>query len=875
MSNLVKLTSDFCRDRRKSDPEDTLAKTGEGLIQSYLQTKSEVALANLQTFHDEHVVKPALLPHHQKLLTASAISEETAQSRGYQSITTKSELKRFGFGSNQLAVPTLLLPIWNARGELVSYQSRPDSPRCDRQGKIVKYESPAGAKSHLDCNPRIPRESLQSADVPLFITEGIRKGDAAVSAGICCLALLGVWNFRGKNDQGGNTALIDWEWIALKNRQVYIVFDSDVMTKRTVHEALTRLSALLSQMGATIAYCYLPPKPDGSKVGLDDYLADGHTIKDLLHLSTSELAKPPAKPDSDTDEHSTWPYKISNGRLVYCARRLTPYGDEMLTEQPIAEFTAAITEDVTTESGARLFKIAGHGVRGHAFTTEISASAFSDERQLKAVLEAAAGAKDPVAAGMHKHLGPAIKLLTNGDLKHTQRFDRTGWHSTTFLLPGREPEGVELTLPRQLPFKITKEAKLDKGMEALDALFQANEPGLMAVVLTALFQGPLGRLANWSGERYALFVKGPTGSFKTSTLQAAMCLYGPEFLRDETLIRWGQGATMNALMRLATSAHDLPFLIDNYKPVTGGGAREMIALIHTIVEGNEKARANRNAELRETRPVHAWPVITGEDIPDSDPATIARCLVIPFARRQGESNPSLKKAQDLSPHLCAVGESWIRWLESEEGKAAVTEAGKEFPELRQKWTAYVQGLRTDTVNPNRLASNLASNQLTFQLLCQHPLIWGTACRYRDEYLASLAAITDQLTSATAESLEANRFLDCLSQLIQSERVQLLPVGERQNSLTHPDRFIGWRDIDDSLFLIPDLTIAKILEIIGKDGLGQISRKALYTQLDSLGAIQSKSHEGHLRLKRTSPDVVGRFLHLAPFTDNSQETPAVD
>jgi len=39
--------------------------------------------------------------------------------------------------------------------------------------------------------------------LPLFITEGIPKGDAAVTIGLCCIALLGVWNFRGTNDAGG------------------------------------------------------------------------------------------------------------------------------------------------------------------------------------------------------------------------------------------------------------------------------------------------------------------------------------------------------------------------------------------------------------------------------------------------------------------------------------------------------------------------------------------------------------------------------------------------------------------------------------------------------------------------------------------------
>jgi hypothetical protein len=91
------------------------------------------------------------------------------------------------------------------------------------------------------------RDWLGNPSVPLWITEGARKADAGVSAGMCCLALLGVWNWRGKNDDGGLTALPDWELIHLKDRDVYLVFDSDVTLKPAVAAALRRLKAFLGK----------------------------------------------------------------------------------------------------------------------------------------------------------------------------------------------------------------------------------------------------------------------------------------------------------------------------------------------------------------------------------------------------------------------------------------------------------------------------------------------------------------------------------------------------------------------------------------------------------------------------------------------------
>ena len=66
-----------------------------------------------------------------------------------------------------------------------------------------------------------------------------------MSRGRCAVALLGVWNWRGRNDEGGLTALAEWDYVALNDREVYIVFDSDVMLKPRVHKAMVRLKAFL------------------------------------------------------------------------------------------------------------------------------------------------------------------------------------------------------------------------------------------------------------------------------------------------------------------------------------------------------------------------------------------------------------------------------------------------------------------------------------------------------------------------------------------------------------------------------------------------------------------------------------------------------
>jgi putative DNA primase/helicase len=245
-----------------------------------------------------------LAPQHAAKIGSSAISAEVAAQRGYRTVHTKSGLAELGFGRSQQIVPTLLVPVWGVTGEIAMRLHRPDNPREHKgkgngKTKVVKYETPAKGSMVLDVPPGA-RARIADPKVPLWVTEGVLKADAAVSAGLCCIAVLGVWNWRGTNADGGKTALADWESVALNGRQLFIVFDSDVMTKRAVHDALARLGALLARRGAEVAYVYLPQGESEAKVGLDDFLAAGGTADGLRRLARTRLAEPES---SDR----TWP----------------------------------------------------------------------------------------------------------------------------------------------------------------------------------------------------------------------------------------------------------------------------------------------------------------------------------------------------------------------------------------------------------------------------------------------------------------------------------------------------------------------------------------------------------------------------------------
>ena len=169
------------------------------------------------------------------------------------------------------------------------------------------------------------KDLMIDPSVPLFITEGVKKGDALRTHGYCAIALAGVWNWNNKVE--------DWSRVNLKDRDVYIVFDSDVASKREVQGAIKALKAYLTRQGAAVTIVYLPGNAD-KKVGIDDYLlANGKDAFDRL----TEQAK--ENPEDHTLENVS-PYAETKDGLVWNK----PDKSGLTKAVKLANFTANIIE---------------------------------------------------------------------------------------------------------------------------------------------------------------------------------------------------------------------------------------------------------------------------------------------------------------------------------------------------------------------------------------------------------------------------------------------------------------------------------------------------------------------------------------------------
>lgn len=251
----------------------------------------------------------SLSPEHlSEIISESAINPDVAEARGYRTLwgseEERTELGRMGFSRSVVdrdeTYPALLVPLFRATGEVISYQIKPSSPRVfngDGKPKPVKYETPKGSSAHVDVPP-FTQEILSNPKKPLWITEGMKKVDSLISHGRAAIGLMGVYNWRRKLGTLG-----DWEDIPIKDRSVVICFDSDAKDNRNVQLAMRRLGAWLESKGASdVYYLVVPSEYEGTSVkGVDDWFAAGGSVKGLQEAATKTAPGDGPKDASFTD----------------------------------------------------------------------------------------------------------------------------------------------------------------------------------------------------------------------------------------------------------------------------------------------------------------------------------------------------------------------------------------------------------------------------------------------------------------------------------------------------------------------------------------------------------------------------------------------
>jgi Domain of unknown function (DUF3854) len=824
-----------------------------------------------------------LLPRHAALLDASAIATEVAAARGYRSVTTRAELRRLGFSERQARVPALLLPVWNVRGEITSYQVRPDEPRVDGRGRAVKYETPVGSRMTVDVPPMC-RDRLGDPRAPLLVTEGLRKADAAASAGLCCVALLGVWNWRGTNEQGGKVVLADFEAIALFGREVLIAFDSDAATKREVGAALARLRSFLESRGAHVRVIRLPAAAGGGKTGLDDYLAAGHSVDDLLALAGEDVAV------TLRDDGASVPYRTGSDGLVHL--RETRDGP---VEVRLTNFEATIASDILEDDGAeqrRFFEIvASHGPRQR--TCRVAATAFGSMGW--AAEQLGAGAVVYPGFGIRDHARAAIQLLSGTPVER-RVFTHIGWrtlegkevylHGAGAIGSGGPVAGIEVRLDAPLdryilPAAVATEETCTSVAASLRLLAAATDTVSFAL-LGAIYRAPLGE------PDFSLHLAGPTGVFKTELAALAQAHYGAAF--DARALPGSWSSTPNLNEGLAFLAKDAVLVVDDFAP---GGARMDVGRLHRDADRLLRAQGNRagrgrmraDASLQPPRPPRGLILSTGEDVPRG--MSLGARMVVVEVGPTDVSAAELTRCQAdaAAGHYAVAMAGYVQWL------AAWGAAG------RARLRAPV-GIELGAIAHRRIARNLqalAAGVAAFLAFAEE--VGAVSAAERASLAARCLAAFRTMTRAQTVQQEAAdpvlRFLELLGSAIATGRAHVAgadgqtppePAGwgwRRDEGIAggggawRPQGSrVGWLESDD-LYLEPSgayQAAQSVGDAIG-EGIG-LRDRTLRKRLHEAGWLRSSEAErSRLTARRVLAGSRRSVLHLAASALHEPAQPA--
>ena len=179
-------------------------------------------------------------------------------------------------------------------------QWKPAQPRLAKDGRAIKYETPAGFPDNgglllprvpdriwqLICEQQglpFPSDAIRSAgfwvwalatpSLQLVIVEGFKKALAALSCGIAAVALPGVT--MGRRTAGGDERLIaELQLLAAGGRHWLICFDADrkAKTAAMVQGQAQKLANCLLKAACTASIARLKLPDELDKLGLDDLL---------------------------------------------------------------------------------------------------------------------------------------------------------------------------------------------------------------------------------------------------------------------------------------------------------------------------------------------------------------------------------------------------------------------------------------------------------------------------------------------------------------------------------------------------------------------------------------------------------------------------
>jgi putative DNA primase/helicase len=503
---------------------------------------------------------------------------------------------------------------------------KPDSPRKNVEGKIIKYESPRGAGNQQLFVPRLSvraglaiasrlgaaieqeyrqRIELLAPDMAdlgfwdwylehdgfIIITEGAKKACSLISAGYPAIALNGVWGW-GANEKdmfgevergefGQSLKLLHPELEAfLDEREVVLAFDRDdkPLTVKKVEAAKTRFRQEIEDRVAGVTEL----KWKGYK-GIDDLLAaKGIKALDKAYAKRSVMELPVPKNARFISSIEDGLLKVTSMSSEYIGNHLTAIA---CIDNPEEDGAALLLEFKTFKGTIRRWTMLRAFLAGDAssIVEGLLSRGYSFKREQKGLL-----------------LDYLYSL--GADISQTYTVtDSSGWVGKSFVLPHQTygDENLKFRDVDPSPDAITEIVGTLEGWKDMVAARCAGNSRLI-LGLGISFAAPL--LPIIEIESGGFHLVGATSQGKTTILSVAASVTG---VKD--LPHWR--TTTNGLESTATAFNHLCLPLDE---INQAEARDVGNIAYMLANGQGKARMNKNLTNRKPKTWRLMVLSSGE-----------------------------------------------------------------------------------------------------------------------------------------------------------------------------------------------------------------------------------------------------------------------
>jgi hypothetical protein len=335
---------------------------------------------------------------------------------------------------------------------------------------------------------------------------------------------------------------------------------------------------------------YLPPGDHGQKVGLDDYLASGHTTQELLALASAELLSP-----ADDHQDAITPYQETERGLVFM--KSTRDGTVSV---PLTNFNAKIVSHLIEDDGVEsrgLLEIEA-SLNEKRMRCMVSPARFNamtwplEQIGPEAVVYSGFGAKD--------HARVAIQVLS-GLVTKRRVYTHTGWRERdgewVYLHGGGAIGsigtilGVEVQLPAALAGVVLPEPPArDKRVAVIRS--SLNFLGLAPMRVTIPMYMAIAR-SLLPDVDFSVNLVGATGTGKTALAALVQQHFGTAIGARRLPAAWS--STPNALEDLAFQAKDMVLTIDDFIPTGSNGDVQRMHAVAGSATARDREVLNQSA----------------------------------------------------------------------------------------------------------------------------------------------------------------------------------------------------------------------------------------------------------------------------------------